>query len=178
MTDIPVEKKTDGMLWVWLILGAIVIARLIWFLADHRQSTFPPMQAEGALGSVSDNSVFAEPAPDATVTNPAILLNGSADMDVEPSVKLTPMPPPDVPADADFGVVRDDAKARPENEFLHEVRTPDTAIAGKIGARPGDRSDIVGAVPAATDGVPEDTVVLGPTVPLPPGGEIVPTPSP
>lgn len=95
------------------------------------------------------------------------LLSGAANAVVGRDVCLTGVPTGSVPADAGFWITGDNGQRK--YVILHEVRTPNTPIEGKIDVDQGDRVDILGTVRSADQGVPSGAAIPGPTDPLPDG---------
>jgi len=179
MTQIPIEKKSGTAWWIWLIVAAIVIALLIWLFAGRdggndavqtSAATAAPAAIDNSAGAgaVAGNDA-AVPSNGAPITDLATLLNGPANAVVGRQVRLTNVPAGSVPADAGFWITGEGGKR--EYVILHEVRTPNTPIEGKIDVNKGDHLDIVGTVRSAADGVPKDAAIPGPTKPLPAGVE-------
>lgn len=161
MTEIPIEKKGGIAWWIWLIIAAIVIALLIWLFAgrdqrnDAVQTTAPtalPAAADnapgpGALAANHANDAAASATRGAPITDLATLLNGPANAVVGRQVRLTNVPAGVVPADAGFWITGEGDKG--EYVILHEVRTLNTPIEGRIDVNKGDHLDIVGTVRSA-----------------------------
>lgn len=168
MAEIPIERKNKGMpWWAWLLI-ALVIAAILWWLLTGRdddrvaQSPAPATVSQTAVVPTGREQAFASP-----ITDLSTLLTGNDGAVVGRQVQLTNVPAGDVPADAGFWITGDNG-AR-EYVILHEVRTPNTPIEGKIDVNKGDRLDITGTVRSASEGVPEDAAIPGPTAPLPAG---------
>lgn len=184
MAEIPIEKKGGGGMpwWVWLILAVLIVALLIWLFADDDrdevrpvdQTTVATVPAPGYDGM--DNGTAATTAPgEATgaaaggdaITDLATLLGADAAAVAGREVRLTDVPAGAVPSDAGFWI--EGPNGQREYAVIHEVRTPNTPIEGRIDVNEGDRLDITGTVRSAERGVPSGAAIPPPTDPLPAG---------
>ena len=196
MAEIPIEKKGGGIpWWVWLVLAALLIALAVWIFGDNDRGdgalespavvtgeAIAPVGAENALAPVdpaaggtaaagtaaagSAAGGAAAAAPGGPITNLDQLIGAPADAVVGREVRLTNVPAGPVPNDAGFWITGANGR---EYVILHEVRTPNTPIEGKINVDKGNRLDIIGTVRSAAEGVPKNAAIPGPTAPLPAG---------
>jgi hypothetical protein len=74
MAEIPVEKKSGTPWWIWLLLGALALAALIWILADN-----DPEPVETAAVPPADLAVPVAPAAPVTPVAPAAPATPAAD---------------------------------------------------------------------------------------------------
>jgi len=173
MAEIPIEKKSGGIpWWVWLLLAAALAALLIWAFTGNDRDDPALEQTAAVTAPVAGEDSMAANQMDASATGGPItdlnmLLTGDANALVGREVRLSGVPAGSVPADAGFWVTGDNGQR--EYVILHEVRTPNTPIEGKINVNQGDRLDIVGTVRSADQGVPKDAAIPAPTAPLPEG---------
>ncbi|MBB5711800.1 hypothetical protein [Sphingomonas xinjiangensis] len=173
MAEIPIEKKSGGIpWWVWLILVAAIVAILIWMFAGNDRDDRKVEQSTavtapiGAEDPTKTNQMDAS-ANGGPITDLNMLLTSDANTVIGREVRLSGVPAGSVPADAGFWITGDNGQR--EYVILHEVRTPNTPIEGKINVDQGDRLDIVGTVRSADKGVPKGAAIPGPTDPLPDG---------
>lgn len=168
MAEIPIERKNKGVAWwVWLLIALLIAAILWWLLAGRDDDGVAQPQAPAAVSQTAVVPTGGEQAAAGPITDLGTLLTGTDDAVVGRQVQLTNVPAGDVPADAGFWITGENG-AR-EYVILHEVRTPNTPIEGKIDVNKGDRLDITGTVRSASEGVPKDAAIPGPTAPLPDG---------
>lgn len=174
MAEIPIEKKRSGIpAWLWLLLAVVVAGILLWLLLGREDNRLPETPVASApyasaAGGVAGAGAGAETgAANGPITDLATLLAGPDEAVVGREVRLSNVPAGEVPADAGFWITGENG-AR-EYVVLHEVRTPNTPIEGRVDVDQGDRVDIVGTVRPASAGAPEGAAIPGPTAPLPDG---------
>lgn len=170
MTEIPIERKSKGGVpwWVWLLIGLVIAAVLWWLLTgrdNDRVTPAPAAVTQAELATTEPTDVGQDTAAAGPITDLGTLASSNDREVVGRRVRLTNVPAGEVPADAGFWITGDNG-AR-EYVILHEVRTPSTPIEGKIDVNQGDRLDVTGTVRSASNGVPEDAAIPGPTAPLP-----------
>ncbi|MET1756605.1 hypothetical protein ABVV53_14270 [Novosphingobium sp. RD2P27] len=178
MAEIPIEKRKGGVpWWVWLLILAAIVALLIWLFAGREEPVVENAELDndriataGAVDpGMGENTIAPteEVATGGPITDLSMLLGSQADAVIGREVRLTNVPAGPVPADAGFWIMGDNGQR--EYVILHEVRTPNTPIEGKIDVDEGDRLDIVGTVRSAERGVPTGAAIPPPTDPLPAG---------
>lgn len=175
MAEIPIEKKRSGIpAWLWLLLAVVVAGILLWLVVGREDdrlpetpvATAPYAPAAGGMNG-ADGSAATSRAADGPITDLATLLAGPDEAVVGREVRLSNVAAGEVPADAGFWITG--ANGAREYVVLHEVRTPNTPIEGRVDVDKGDRVDIVGTVRPASAGAPEGAAIPGPTAPLPDG---------
>lgn len=169
MAEIPIEKKSKGGVpwWVWLLIALVVAALLFWLFAGRDDDRSTQASAPTAISPAATVPTVAEGNAAGPITDLGTLLAQPDAQVVGRQVRLANVPAGDVPADAGFWITGDNGGR--EYVILHEVRTPNTPIEGRINVNKGDHLEIVGTVRAASEGVPKDSAIPGPTAPLPDG---------
>lgn len=167
MVDIPIERKRRGLPWVWLILAVLILALVIWLFVHQSQSEVSAKRSVTSDAAADPQGALTSAEQGEPITDLAALIDAPAERVVGRTVRLSNVPAGAIAADAGFWVTGE--KGAREYVILHEVRTPNTPMEGKIDVKEGDRLDIAGVVRSADEGVPADAAIPGPTAPLPAG---------
>ncbi len=169
MAEIPVEKKSGFPWWLLLLLAAILVVALIWLLADDDEEAVvaDPVVVEESMATIPADQTTDEFGAGETITDLGLIATTSDGSLEGRSVELTGVEAGSVPDDAGFWL------NAPGGEriwvVLEEVRTPDTAIEGRVDVDEGDRLDVVGTIVNAREGSPAGAAIPPPTQPLPEG---------
>ena len=169
MAEIPVEKKSSFAWLAWLLLILGILALIWWLLTrDDEAEVAVDDDTPAAIADPDDGGLpEVVGAAGETITDLTVIATNTDGSLEGRRVELSGVRAGDVPDDAGFWL--DAANGERVWVVLEEVRTPDTAIEGRVDVDTGDTLDVVGIVRNASEGSPENAAIPGPTKPLPDG---------
>lgn len=134
MAEIPIEKKS-GLGWLWLLIAAIVLALLAWWLLDNDGD-------EAQYADTDTAAVVAGPATN-TATASALTIGDTVNLD---NVRVTSLA-----GDMAFNV---DAFGQNMLVLFDQTPTPNTAKEGEYDINPGSVVNLDGEIRSAADPLP------------------------
>lgn len=158
MADIPVQKKTGfGMpWWLWLLLAILIIALLVWLLADDDDASVSAGQTQNTQLATPTQSRGVDRAS-GPVTSIAALVDATSNMAMAGrEVDLEDVAVQSLAGDMAFWVGEN-----PANRVFvvfDQQRTPDLNKEGKLDINRGSSVNIEGIVLSAETGIPNGVV--------------------
>ncbi len=135
MAEIPIEKKSGIPGWIWLLLAAIILALLAWWLLDN--------DGDDAVEYTDDN-VAAEVAPAATAAAVPFTVGETVNLSGAEVTELT--------GDMSFMI---NSEGREAFVVFNQTPTPNQPTEGEFDINPGQMVDITGTVMAADAAMPD-----------------------
>lgn len=155
MAEIPVEKKTGSLWWLWLLL-VIVAAALIWWLVEANDNDRVEAASVAPVPAQVQADNATAPYVDTGTTNRtndmAMLTSGQITGMIGQEVHLQGVPVQSLAGDMAFYIGSNEADR--VLVAFDQVPTPGTAKEGLIDVNPGSRVDIDGVVRASSEPLP------------------------